>query len=67
MAETGEIPRRFASLKGRCPICVACLFGTAHKHPWRSKKKKAIPFARNQTIILVQKLPWIILFLSNQV
>ncbi len=30
MAEAGDIPHRLASLKGRCPICIACLFGTAH-------------------------------------
>jgi hypothetical protein len=34
MAENGEIPKRLAVLKGCCPICVACLFGQAHKHPW---------------------------------
>jgi hypothetical protein len=33
MAENGEIPKRLAALKGRCPICVACLFGQAHKRP----------------------------------
>jgi hypothetical protein len=33
MAEAGEILCHLASLKGCCPICVACLFGTAHKHP----------------------------------
>ncbi len=43
MAEAGEIPRRLASLKGRCPICVACLFGTAHKRPWHSKSKESHP------------------------
>jgi hypothetical protein len=36
MAEVGKIPHCLVSLKGCCPICVACLFGTAHKHPWRS-------------------------------
>jgi hypothetical protein len=25
MAEKGELPKRLASLKGRCPLCVACL------------------------------------------
>jgi hypothetical protein len=34
MAERGEIPKRLAFLKGRCPLCVACLFGQAHKRPW---------------------------------
>jgi hypothetical protein len=43
MAEAGEIPHRLASLKGRCPICVACLFGTAHKRPWCSKSKESQP------------------------
>ncbi len=43
MAKAGEIPRCLASLKGRCPICVACLFGTAHKHPWHSKLNKSHP------------------------
>jgi len=39
MAEKGKIPKRLASLKGRCPICAACLFGQAHERPWRSKLK----------------------------
>jgi hypothetical protein len=43
MANAGEIPRRLVSLKGRCPICVACLFGSEHKHPWRSKSKESHP------------------------
>jgi hypothetical protein len=34
MAENGELPRHLAPLKGHCPICVACLFGQAHKRPW---------------------------------
>ncbi len=33
MEELGEIPCRLASLKGRCPICVPCLFCQAHKRP----------------------------------
>ncbi len=33
MVELGEIPKRLAQLRGRCPICVSCLFGTAHKCP----------------------------------
>ncbi len=40
MAENGEIPRCLATLKGRCPICLPCLFGMAHKHPWRLKSKQ---------------------------
>jgi hypothetical protein len=40
MAENGEIPRCLATLKGRCPICLPCLFDRAHTHPWRSKSKQ---------------------------
>ncbi len=43
MAKTGEISHHLASLKGCCPICVACLFGTAHKHPWHLKSKQSHP------------------------
>jgi hypothetical protein len=43
MVNAGEIPRHLASLKGRCPNCVACLFGSAHKHPWHSKPKEGHP------------------------
>ncbi len=43
MAENGEIPKRLTALKGRCPICVACLFGQAHKRPWQSKSKQKHP------------------------
>jgi hypothetical protein len=43
MAESGEIPRLLASLKGGCPICVPYLFSQAHKHPWQSKSKEVHP------------------------
>jgi hypothetical protein len=43
MAEQGEIPRRLAQLRDRCPICALCLFGTAHKRPWRTKSKISHP------------------------
>ena len=46
LAERGEIPKRLATLKGRTPICVACVFGTAHKKPWRTKSKKYNPIRR---------------------
>jgi hypothetical protein len=35
-----------ASLKGRCPICISCLFGKAHKHPWHSKSKESHPIRK---------------------
>ncbi len=46
LADKGVIPKRLASLKGRCPICVAFLFGQAHKRPWRSKSKQKHPIIR---------------------
>jgi hypothetical protein len=46
MAEAGEIPCHLASLKGGCLICVACLFGNAHKCPWHSKSKERYPFQK---------------------
>jgi hypothetical protein len=46
LAQQGIIPKRLASLKGRCPICIPCLFGKAHKRPWRSKSKLLHPIRR---------------------
>ena len=46
LAEKGVLPKRLSSLKGRCPICVACLFGQAHKRPWRSKSKQKHPIRK---------------------
>ncbi len=46
MAEKGEIPKRLAALQGLCPICVACLFGQAHKCPWQSKSKQKHPICK---------------------
>ncbi|MGL6008734.1 MAG: hypothetical protein ACRC1D_04685 [Culicoidibacterales bacterium] len=47
MAQKGEIPKRLASLKGQCPLCVACIFGQAHKRPWRSKSKQVHPIRKS--------------------
>ncbi len=46
MARQGVIPKPLASLKGRCPLCVACLFGQAHKRPWQSKSKQKHPICK---------------------
>ena len=46
LAGRGEIPKRLATLKGSTPICVACVFGAAHKKPWRTKSKKYNPIRR---------------------
>jgi hypothetical protein len=43
MAEKGEIQKCLAALKDCCPICVACLFGQAHKRQWQSKSKQKYP------------------------
>jgi hypothetical protein len=43
MAQQGRIPKLLASLKGQCPLCVACLFGQARKRPWKSKSKQKHP------------------------
>ncbi len=46
MAAAEEILHCLASLKGRCPICVAFLFGTVHKRPWHSKSKESHPICK---------------------
>jgi hypothetical protein len=46
LAEKSNIPKRLALLKGRCPICIPCLFGNAHKQPWRSKSKQSHPIRK---------------------
>ncbi len=56
MAEAGENPHCLASLK-RCPICKACLFGTAHKHPWCSKSKESHPIQKESDNNLGAKAP----------
>jgi hypothetical protein len=50
MAELGEILKRLEQLQGRCPICVSCLFGTAHKHPWRTKSKDSHPICKESDV-----------------
>jgi hypothetical protein len=43
MAQQGVLPKHLTSLKGRCPLCGACLFGQAHKRLWQSKSKQKHP------------------------
>jgi hypothetical protein len=40
LAENGRIKKKFAKLKHRLPICMSCIFGTAHHKPWHSKGSK---------------------------
>ena len=34
------MPKKFKNLNNKAPPCVSCLFGTAHRKPWRFRKKK---------------------------
>ena len=50
LAQQGIIPRRLAALKDKPPVCVSCLFGKAHKRPWRNKSKQSNPIrSKDQT------------------
>jgi hypothetical protein len=40
LAEKGQLNRKFMKLKYRLPVCMSCIFGTAHRKPWRSKGAK---------------------------
>lgn len=40
LARIGVIPRRLAKLKNNPPRCPSCIFGQAHRRPWRSKRPK---------------------------
>ena len=42
LAEKGKLNRKFAKLKHKLPVCMSCMFGTAHRKPWRSKGKKKL-------------------------
>ncbi len=37
LAEKGRIKKNFAKFKHRLPICMSCIFGTAHRKLWHSK------------------------------
>ena len=40
MMKLGFLPSKFKKLGNKAPPCVSCLFGQAHKRPWRFKKTK---------------------------
>jgi hypothetical protein len=46
MAQQSKIPKQLALLKRPCPLCVACLFGQAHKCQWQSKSKQKHPICK---------------------
>ena len=43
MARLGILPRRFLCLeeRGAIPVCASCMFGQAHRKPWRTKAKSS--------------------------
>jgi hypothetical protein len=41
LAKRGFLPKKLLKLQDKLPLCVACQFGTAHRHPWRTKGKKS--------------------------
>ncbi len=42
LAEKGKLNIIFAILKHRLPVCMSCIFGTAHCKPWHSKGEKSL-------------------------
>ena len=40
LTKKGKLNRKFAKLKHRLPVCMSCMFGTAHRKSWRSKGEK---------------------------
>ena len=40
LAKLGVLPKHFCRLIKRPPPCASCLFGQAHRKPWRSKSTK---------------------------
>ena len=40
MVKLGFLPKKFKKLGNKAPPCVSCLFGQAHKRPWRYKRTK---------------------------
>jgi len=40
MVKLGFLPKKFKKLGNKAPLCVSCLFGQAHKRPWRFKRTK---------------------------
>jgi hypothetical protein len=42
LAENGKLQKKFAKLKHRLLVCMSCIFGKAHRKPWRSKGPKGL-------------------------
>ena len=40
LAQIGILPNYFLRIQKNPPPCASCLFGTAHRRPWRTKKAK---------------------------
>ena len=41
LSKYGILPRRFLKLRNNLPPCTSCLFGKAHRRPWRHKGSSA--------------------------
>ena len=41
LASIGTLSKRLLECRNKTPLCVACQFGQAHRHPWRFKGKKS--------------------------
>jgi hypothetical protein len=40
LSQLGVLPKYYLNLKETPPPCASCMFGTAHRRPWRFKKAK---------------------------
>ena len=38
LSKFGILPQRFLKLRNNMPPCVSCMFGKAHRRPWRGKR-----------------------------
>jgi hypothetical protein len=41
LAEKGFLPKGLLKCKGMLPLCIACQFGMAHRHPWQTCGKSS--------------------------
>jgi hypothetical protein len=63
LVEKGRIKKKFAKLKHRLRVCMSCIFGTAHRKPWRSKDQ----YKKGVTTLQENASAWTNWFQLNQV
>ena len=66
LAEKGRIKKKFAKLKHQLPVCMSCIFGTAHCKPWPSKGSKE-QYEKIVTTLQENASAWTIWFQLNRV